>query len=138
MELLSREWSRRGVWGAERFPEGVYITEKRWWDEARCPPPRHMRIFLRTPEEGQAPHFLSGGSLLCHTEVGRPRLAPGEDSSGGAHGGFLFSPTVTGFPYPATGTAVAYRGAHLRGRGRTVYNTFRAAPPPPPIPAYGA
>ncbi|XP_061471807.1 RNA binding protein fox-1 homolog 3 isoform X3 [Rhineura floridana] len=45
---------------------------------------------------------------------------------------------VTGFPYPATGTAVAYRGAHLRGRGRTVYNTFRAAPPPPPIPAYGA
>ncbi|NXM79568.1 RFOX3 protein, partial [Oenanthe oenanthe] len=45
---------------------------------------------------------------------------------------------VTGFPYPATGTAVAYRGAHLRGRGRAVYNTFRAAPPPPPIPAYGA
>nr|XP_056720540.1 RNA binding protein fox-1 homolog 3 isoform X1 [Euleptes europaea] len=45
---------------------------------------------------------------------------------------------VTGFPYPATGTAVAYRGAHLRGRGRTVYNTFRAAPPPPPIPTYGA
>ncbi|XP_061666142.1 RNA binding protein fox-1 homolog 3 [Syngnathoides biaculeatus] len=45
---------------------------------------------------------------------------------------------VTGFPYPATGAAVAYRGAHLRGRGRAVYNTFRAAPPPPPIPAYGA
>ncbi|XP_037348448.1 RNA binding protein fox-1 homolog 3 isoform X4 [Talpa occidentalis] len=45
---------------------------------------------------------------------------------------------VTGFPYPTTGTAVAYRGAHLRGRGRAVYNTFRAAPPPPPIPAYGA
>ncbi|XP_060109319.1 RNA binding protein fox-1 homolog 3 isoform X10 [Heteronotia binoei] len=45
---------------------------------------------------------------------------------------------VTGFPYPTTGTAVAYRGAHLRGRGRTVYNTFRAAPPPPPIPTYGA
>ncbi|NXU45126.1 RFOX3 protein, partial [Drymodes brunneopygia] len=44
---------------------------------------------------------------------------------------------VTGFPYPATGTAVAYRGAHLRGRGRAVYNTFRAAPPPPPIPTYG-
>ncbi|XP_057681669.1 RNA binding protein fox-1 homolog 3 isoform X8 [Corythoichthys intestinalis] len=45
---------------------------------------------------------------------------------------------VTGFPYPTTGAAVAYRGAHLRGRGRAVYNTFRAAPPPPPIPAYGA
>ncbi|NWV57256.1 RFOX3 protein, partial [Daphoenositta chrysoptera] len=43
---------------------------------------------------------------------------------------------VTGFPYPTTGTAVAYRGAHLRGRGRAVYNTFRAAPPPPPIPTY--
>lgn len=52
--------------------------------------------------------------------------------------GVFFSPAVTGFPYPATGTAVAYRGAHLRGRGRTVYNTFRAAPPPPPIPTYGA
>ncbi|NXQ73523.1 RFOX3 protein, partial [Quiscalus mexicanus] len=47
-------------------------------------------------------------------------------------------PAVTGFPYPATGTAMAYRGAHLRGRGRAVYNTFRAAPPPPPIPTYGA
>ncbi|XP_078135912.1 RNA binding protein fox-1 homolog 3-like isoform X2 [Sander vitreus] len=45
---------------------------------------------------------------------------------------------VTGFPYPSTGAAVAYRGGHLRGRGRAVYNTFRAAPPPPPIPAYGA
>uniref|UniRef100_A0A3B4UTZ4 RNA binding protein fox-1 homolog 3 n=1 Tax=Seriola dumerili TaxID=41447 RepID=A0A3B4UTZ4_SERDU len=45
---------------------------------------------------------------------------------------------VTGFPYPSTGAAMAYRGAHLRGRGRAVYNTFRAAPPPPPIPAYGA
>ncbi|XP_048026864.1 RNA binding protein fox-1 homolog 3 isoform X3 [Megalobrama amblycephala] len=45
---------------------------------------------------------------------------------------------VTGFPYPTTGATVAYRGTHLRGRGRAVYNTFRAAPPPPPIPAYGA
>lgn len=50
----------------------------------------------------------------------------------------LSLPAVTGFPYPTTGTAVAYRGAHLRGRGRAVYNTFRAAPPPPPIPTYGA
>ncbi|NXB29038.1 RFOX3 protein, partial [Eulacestoma nigropectus] len=55
--------------------------------------------------------------------------------------GAVYSPefyAVTGFPYPTTGTAVAYRGAHLRGRGRAVYNTFRAAPPPPPIPTYGA
>uniref|UniRef100_A0A8C7GLD5 RNA binding protein fox-1 homolog 3 n=1 Tax=Oncorhynchus kisutch TaxID=8019 RepID=A0A8C7GLD5_ONCKI len=44
---------------------------------------------------------------------------------------------VAGFPYPSTGATVAYRGAHFRGRGRAVYNTFRAAPPPPPIPAYG-
>ncbi|KAM9119788.1 RNA binding protein fox-1 homolog 3 isoform 3-T4 [Pangshura tecta] len=54
--------------------------------------------------------------------------------------GAVYSPefyAVTGFPYPATGTAVAYRGAHLRGRGRAVYNTFRTAPPPPPIPTYG-
>uniref|UniRef100_A0A665X926 RNA binding protein fox-1 homolog n=1 Tax=Echeneis naucrates TaxID=173247 RepID=A0A665X926_ECHNA len=34
---------------------------------------------------------------------------------------------VTGFPYPSTGAAMAYRGAHLRGRGRAVYNTFLPA-----------
>ncbi|XP_016895890.1 RNA binding protein fox-1 homolog 1 isoform X3 [Cynoglossus semilaevis] len=45
---------------------------------------------------------------------------------------------VPGFPYPAaSAAAAAYRGAHLRGRGRSVYNTFRAAAPPPHIPAYG-
>uniref|UniRef100_A0A3P8SSF4 RNA binding protein fox-1 homolog 1 n=1 Tax=Amphiprion percula TaxID=161767 RepID=A0A3P8SSF4_AMPPE len=42
--------------------------------------------------------------------------------------------TLPGFPYPAASAAAAYRGAHLRGRGRTVYNTFRAAAPPPHIP----
>lgn len=55
--------------------------------------------------------------------------------------GAVYAPelyAVTGFPYPAAGATVAYRGAHLRGRGRAVYNTFRTAPPPPPIPAYGA
>ncbi|XP_068072814.1 RNA binding protein fox-1 homolog 1 isoform X1 [Danio rerio] len=55
--------------------------------------------------------------------------------------GAVYSPefyAVPGFPYPAaTAAAAAYRGAHLRGRGRTVYNTFRAAAPPPHIPAYG-
>ncbi|KAL0964868.1 hypothetical protein UPYG_G00330140 [Umbra pygmaea] len=55
---------------------------------------------------------------------------------GAVYGPELYA--VTGFPYPSTGAAVAYRGAHLRGRGRAVYNTFRAAPPPPPLPAYGA
>ncbi|XP_073800168.1 RNA binding protein fox-1 homolog 3 isoform X8 [Danio rerio] len=52
--------------------------------------------------------------------------------------GAVYAPelyAVTGFPYPAAGATVAYRGAHLRGRGRAVYNTFRTAPPPPPIPA---
>ncbi|XP_028979197.1 RNA binding protein fox-1 homolog 1 isoform X3 [Esox lucius] len=53
--------------------------------------------------------------------------------------GTVYSPdfyAVPGFPYPAA-SAAAFRGAHLRGRGRTVYNTFRAAAPPPHIPAYG-
>ncbi|XP_077390272.1 RNA binding protein fox-1 homolog 1 isoform X5 [Festucalex cinctus] len=56
----------------------------------------------------------------------------------------VYSPefyAVPGFPYPAASAAAAaaaaYRGTHLRGRGRTVYNTFRAAAPPPHIPAYG-
>uniref|UniRef100_A0A673LP13 RNA binding fox-1 homolog 3b n=1 Tax=Sinocyclocheilus rhinocerous TaxID=307959 RepID=A0A673LP13_9TELE len=54
---------------------------------------------------------------------------------GAVYGPELYA--VTGFPYPTAGTTVAYRGAHLRGRGRAVYSTFRTAPPPPPIPAYG-
>ncbi|XP_077590345.1 RNA binding protein fox-1 homolog 1 isoform X5 [Stigmatopora nigra] len=56
----------------------------------------------------------------------------------------VYSPefyAVPGFPYPAASAAAAaaaaYRGTHLRGRGRTIYNTFRAAAPPPHIPAYG-
>ncbi|XP_077058381.1 RNA binding protein fox-1 homolog 3 isoform X4 [Siphateles boraxobius] len=55
---------------------------------------------------------------------------------GAVYGPELYA--VAGFPYPAAGATVAYRGAHLRGRGRAVYNTFRSAPPPQPIPAYGA
>ncbi|XP_059204366.1 RNA binding protein fox-1 homolog 1 isoform X3 [Centropristis striata] len=50
---------------------------------------------------------------------------------------FIFFSSFPGFPYPSASAAAAYRGAHLRGRGRTVYNTFRAAAPPPHIPAYG-
>ncbi|KAM7372479.1 hypothetical protein PAMP_009643 [Pampus punctatissimus] len=52
----------------------------------------------------------------------------------------VYSPefyAVPGFPYAAASAAAPYRGAHLRGRGRTVYNTFRATAPPPHIPAYG-
>uniref|UniRef100_UPI00398F34A4 RNA binding protein fox-1 homolog 3-like isoform X1 n=1 Tax=Pristiophorus japonicus TaxID=55135 RepID=UPI00398F34A4 len=46
---------------------------------------------------------------------------------------------VAGFPYPmaAAAPAMAYRGAHLRGRGRAVYNTIRTATAPSPMPAYG-
>ncbi|XP_051901954.1 RNA binding protein fox-1 homolog 3-like [Pristis pectinata] len=56
--------------------------------------------------------------------------------------GAVYAPeifTVTGFPYPvaAAAPAIAYRGTHLRGRGRAVYNTIRAAAAPSPIPAYG-
>ncbi|KAM9745036.1 RNA binding protein fox-1 homolog 2-like isoform 1-T1 [Menidia menidia] len=49
---------------------------------------------------------------------------------------------VPGFPYPSaaaaatTAAAAAFRGAHLRGRGRPVYSAVRAAVPQPAIPAY--
>uniref|UniRef100_A0A673WAI4 RNA binding protein fox-1 homolog 2 n=1 Tax=Salmo trutta TaxID=8032 RepID=A0A673WAI4_SALTR len=47
---------------------------------------------------------------------------------------------VPGFPYPsaaaAASTAAAFRGAHLRGRGRPVYSAVRAAVPQPALPAY--
>lgn len=46
---------------------------------------------------------------------------------------------IPGFPYPtaaaAATTAAAFRGAHLRGRGRTVYGAVRAMPPTA-IPTY--
>ncbi|XP_058047213.1 RNA binding protein fox-1 homolog 2 isoform X5 [Pantherophis guttatus] len=43
---------------------------------------------------------------------------------------------IPSFPYPtAATTAAAFRGAHLRGRGRTVYGAVRAVPPTA-IPAY--
>ncbi|XP_061080197.1 RNA binding protein fox-1 homolog 3-like isoform X4 [Conger conger] len=45
---------------------------------------------------------------------------------------------VTGFPYPPTGALSTYRGGPARGRGRGLYSAFRTAPPPPPLPAYGA
>ncbi|KAL4647894.1 hypothetical protein GN956_G8882 [Arapaima gigas] len=47
---------------------------------------------------------------------------------------------IPGFPYPAAAaaasTAAAFRGAHLRGRGRPVYSAVRAAVPQPAIPTY--
>lgn len=57
---------------------------------------------------------------------------------------FFFLCTVPGFPYPsaaaattaAAAAAAAFRGAHLRGRGRPIYSAVRAAVPQPAIPAY--
>uniref|UniRef100_A0A6I8SCV4 RNA binding protein fox-1 homolog 2 n=1 Tax=Xenopus tropicalis TaxID=8364 RepID=A0A6I8SCV4_XENTR len=50
---------------------------------------------------------------------------------GAVYGPELYA--VPGFPYPtaaaAATTAAAFRGAHLRGRGRTVYGAVRAVPP---------
>lgn len=53
------------------------------------------------------------------------------------------SSSVPGFPYPsaaaattAAAAAAAFRGAHLRGRGRPVYSAVRAAVPQPAIPTY--
>ncbi|KAM8824517.1 RNA binding protein fox-1 homolog 2-like isoform 2-T2 [Synchiropus picturatus] len=50
---------------------------------------------------------------------------------------------VPGFPYPSAAAAAttaaaaaAFRGAHLRGRGRPVYSAVRAAVPQAAIPAY--
>ncbi|KAM6913295.1 RNA binding protein fox-1 homolog 2-like isoform 3-T3 [Lycodopsis pacificus] len=54
----------------------------------------------------------------------------------------LSRPSVPGFPYPsaaaaaAATTAAAFRGAHLRGRGRPVYSAVRAAVPQPAITTY--
>ncbi|XP_064419335.1 RNA binding protein fox-1 homolog 2 isoform X4 [Latimeria chalumnae] len=54
---------------------------------------------------------------------------------GAVYGPELYA--VPGFPYPtAATTAAAFRGAHLRGRGRTVYSAVRAAVPPTAIQAY--
>ncbi|XP_060550530.1 RNA binding protein fox-1 homolog 2 isoform X14 [Pantherophis guttatus] len=53
---------------------------------------------------------------------------------GAVYGPELYA--VPSFPYPtAATTAAAFRGAHLRGRGRTVYGAVRAVPPTA-IPAY--
>ncbi|XP_040917745.1 RNA binding protein fox-1 homolog 2-like isoform X4 [Toxotes jaculatrix] len=58
---------------------------------------------------------------------------------GAVYGPELYA--VPGFPYPsaaaaATTAAAAFRGAHLRGRGRPIYSAVRAAVPQPAIPAY--
>ncbi|XP_076121517.1 RNA binding protein fox-1 homolog 2-like isoform X4 [Alosa pseudoharengus] len=62
--------------------------------------------------------------------------------AGGIYGPELYAGSISmpGFPYSsaaaAATTAAAFRGAHLRGRGRPVYSAVRAAVPQPAIPAY--
>ncbi|XP_041532084.1 RNA binding protein fox-1 homolog 1 isoform X3 [Microtus oregoni] len=77
-----------------------------------------------------SPDFYAGTVLLCQANQEGSSMYSGPSS-------LVYTSAMPGFPYPAATAAAAYRGAHLRGRGRTVYNTFRAAAPPPPIPAYG-
>lgn len=85
---------------------------------------------------------------LCRTDAKCPTAVELLSHFVGSRGFFSgqelrsFSPstlsvfTVPGFPYPtAATTAAAFRGAHLRGRGRTVYGAVRAVPPTA-IPAY--
>lgn len=110
----------RGVARRGRFSGGRSQAEA-WWGVAMWEWPGGMCGQMRPWSGPSPPASPPSLSLPSHT-VSSPTPFP----------------AVTGFPYPTTGTAVAYRGAHLRGRGRAVYNTFRAAPPPPPIPTYGA
>ncbi|KAM5227945.1 RNA binding protein fox-1 homolog 1 isoform 13-T13 [Ctenodactylus gundi] len=74
--------------------------------------------------------YTNGTVLLCQANQEGSSMYTAPSS-------FVYTSAMPGFPYPAATAAAAYRGAHLRGRGRAVYNTFRAAAPPPPIPAYG-
>ncbi|XP_059754882.1 RNA binding protein fox-1 homolog 1 isoform X1 [Balaenoptera ricei] len=76
------------------------------------------------------PEAQRGTVLLCQANQEGSSMYSAPSS-------LVYTSAMPGFPYPAATAAAAYRGAHLRGRGRTVYNTFRAAAPPPPIPAYG-
>ncbi|KAM6966640.1 LOW QUALITY PROTEIN: RNA binding protein fox-1 homolog 2-like [Tautogolabrus adspersus] len=67
------------------------------------------------------------------------KLSPMMGAMGAMYGPELYA--VPGFPYPsaaaaATTAAAAFRGAHLRGRGRPVYSAVRAAVPQPAIPTY--
>ncbi|KAM6165599.1 RNA binding protein fox-1 homolog 1 isoform 23-T23 [Erethizon dorsatum] len=74
--------------------------------------------------------YTNGTVLLCQANQEGSSMYTAPSS-------LVYTSAMPGFPYPAATAAAAYRGAHLRGRGRAVYNTFRAAAPPPPIPAYG-
>ncbi|XP_008564608.1 PREDICTED: RNA binding protein fox-1 homolog 1 isoform X11 [Galeopterus variegatus] len=87
-----------------------------------------------------APSGARNDPLHCRESPGTVLLCQANQEGSSmysAPSSLVYTSAMPGFPYPAATAAAAYRGAHLRGRGRTVYNTFRAAAPPPPIPAYG-
>ncbi|KAH0518306.1 RNA binding protein fox-1-like protein 1 [Microtus ochrogaster] len=95
-------------------------------------------LLCQANQEGSS--MYSGPSSLVYTSASKHHVHKrDEEGEGTSHCKYMNVKLieVPGFPYPAATAAAAYRGAHLRGRGRTVYNTFRAAAPPPPIPAYG-
>ncbi|CAL8403784.1 unnamed protein product [Boreogadus saida] len=104
--------------------------------------PRPLETCMEPDSLGVRPHSLLSpqvNNATARVMTNKKTVSPS------AHGWKLnpvvYSPefyAVPGFPYPAATAAVAaFRGANLRGRGRTVYNAFRAAAPPPHIPAYG-
>lgn len=107
------------------FPSGS-MSQQEIWEGFRA----LSMLFRRTDAE----HFTSLELGISLVKNDCNWLGRGTDSSHIFPCLSVF--TVPSFPYPtAATTAAAFRGAHLRGRGRTVYGAVRAVPPTA-IPAY--
>ncbi|XP_057413122.1 RNA binding protein fox-1 homolog 2 isoform X13 [Balaenoptera acutorostrata] len=83
------------------------------------------------------PELYAASSFQADVSLGNDAAVPLSGRGGiNTYIPLISLPLVPGFPYPtAATTAAAFRGAHLRGRGRTVYGAVRAVPPTA-IPAY--
>uniref|UniRef100_A0A5F9D5N4 RNA binding protein fox-1 homolog 2 n=1 Tax=Oryctolagus cuniculus TaxID=9986 RepID=A0A5F9D5N4_RABIT len=83
------------------------------------------------------PELYAASSFQADVSLGNEAAVPLSGRGGiNTYIPLISLPLVPGFPYPtAATTAAAFRGAHLRGRGRTVYGAVRAVPPTA-IPAY--
>nr|XP_023487399.1 RNA binding protein fox-1 homolog 2 isoform X9 [Equus caballus] len=83
------------------------------------------------------PELYAASSFQADVSLGNDAAVPLSGRGGiNTYIPLISLPLVPGFPYPAAATtAAAFRGAHLRGRGRTVYGAVRAVPPAA-IPAY--
>ncbi|XP_058164698.1 RNA binding protein fox-1 homolog 2 isoform X21 [Dasypus novemcinctus] len=83
------------------------------------------------------PELYAASSFQADVSLGNEAAVPLSGRGGiNTYIPLISLPLVPGFPYPAAATtAAAFRGAHLRGRGRTVYGAVRAVPPTA-IPAY--